>query len=983
MVSLHMKSAGIAMVAENKLELRTLFAGWLRRRREAGDLSPEALSEQLGSESSPDAVLAWEMGSARPSRRMAERLARFFDISHNEHAAFVLFAISDLDSPDDQAPADIGAGLAFDPDAPWRVQPQSPSNLPKPLTTFVGREADVEQVAAFLSKPGIRLLTLLGPPGIGKTRLSIEAARRLLSSGDYEDGVFFVPLAALTDGSGLAQAVASTLGVKEAAGRLPAEVLADYLRDKRLLLVLDNLEQINDVGPPLADLLTAAPQVQVIGTSRTALHVYGEQVWRVPALPVPPISAQTTADTLSQSEAADLFVQRARSVYPEFIVDDATAPVIAEICRKLDGLPLAIELAAARVNVLKPHALLARLDSRLGVLTGGSQNLPPRQRTLRGAIDWSYNLLDEAEKTAYRRLSVFVGGLTLEAAEQVINAGGHYELSSLDTLDLVSSLLDKSLLRQEDASDGLARYIMLETIREYGLERLQESDEESEVRRVHAQAMLSLVEEAEPHMTTGGRDPWLCKLDADLDNIRAALSWSLEGGGDVEVGLRLAGGLGWYWYFRGHFTEGRKWSELVIGKLDLPHLTEAYAKLLQSETWLASRQGDLEQALEMGEQAVFYWRQTNHDRELATALAMLGITKVVDGQLQDGYALIEQGSKLLRRYDGSWHLAFAIDQLAQASTWLGNFNDAEALWEESYAIYSKIGDKRGVADTLSSLGGVALRKNNLALATERFEKALSIQIALNNKEDMAYLFYGLVDIAFLRNDLEGAGVHCETALALFRELGLKRGISGTLRRLGYLYMNRGDLEGVKTLYTEYLALIEHVENNAYKVRFIASIGALSTSLADSERAIRLFSFVEAQKIELDPAERSFCDAKLAEARQELESSKHKMAWSQGQRLTFPQAMDEARLVLRLPAAITPVVDLKLLHGNTALAKAQLSRREIELLRLVAVGLSNAEIAGRLFLSANTVRAHLYSIYSKIDVSSRTAAAHFANQHKLL
>ncbi len=302
------------MVTEKEQQARTLFGLWLRSRREARGISPEELAERVGVDCTPELVQEWEAGAARPTRRMAERVAHIFAVARNEHKAFVLFAISDLDTDEGYPGSGAAADPDFDPEAPWRVRAQPPSNLPAQLTTFVGREADVERVVDLLSKPGVRLLTLLGPPGIGKTRLSIEAGRRLLRGGDYEDGVFFVPLAALVDGKGIAQAVASALGVKEATGRPANEVLADFLRDKRMLLVLDNMEQIDEPEEHLAELLTAAVDVQVVTTSRSALHVYGEQIWRVPPLPVPPRDAQTTAESLSQSEATDLFVQRARAV---------------------------------------------------------------------------------------------------------------------------------------------------------------------------------------------------------------------------------------------------------------------------------------------------------------------------------------------------------------------------------------------------------------------------------------------------------------------------------------------------------------------------------------------------------------------------------------------------------------------------------------------------------------------------------------------
>ncbi|HET9495866.1 MAG TPA: hypothetical protein VFR15_16695, partial [Chloroflexia bacterium] len=509
----------------------TAFSAWLRRQREGMGLSPFELACRLDPQAPP--VDSFEAGAVRPSRAQAETLADLFSVPPDQRTAFVLFATTDLDT-DADAP----------PDEPWVVRVRPPSNLPVQLTSFVGREGEVDRVASMLARPDVRLLTLLGPPGIGKTRLSLEVAGRLLDHTlveapegtggtaypphSYEDGVFFVPLASVTDYGLVPSAIATTLNLKLTANQPPMDALRDFVDGKHMLLVLDNFEQIVGAGTEVADLLAVCPNIQVMVSSRIALHVYGEQVYRVPPMLLPGKDASVTPEALAKWEAVDLFMQRVRLVRPDFTLDEATAPIVAEIVRRLDGLPLAIELAAARIRVLSVQGILSRLDDRLKLLVGGADNVPARQRTLRGAIDWSYNLLDEAEARLFRRLSVFAGGCSLQAAERMVEDDmSSGPLPGCDALDLVGSLVDKSLLKEESGPGGESRLLMLETIREYGLERLHESGEEAEMRRRHALLMAELAEQAEPYMTSAARDPWMARLDADLDNIRAALSWSL------------------------------------------------------------------------------------------------------------------------------------------------------------------------------------------------------------------------------------------------------------------------------------------------------------------------------------------------------------------------------------------------------------------------------------------------------------------------
>src|SRR5215204_4636370 len=410
------------------------------------------------------------------------------------------------------------------------------NNLPLQPTPLVGREKEVAQVCDLLRGEATRLLTLTGPGGTGKTRLALQAAADLLE--DFTDGTFFVQLATLSEAELFLSAVAETLGVRETAEQPLDESLKDYFHERQLLLILDNFEQVLGAAPTVTELLAGAPGLKVLATSRAPLGLYGEHEFPVPPLTLPDLKRPPPLERLTQYEAVGLFVERARALKPDFSITNESAPAVAEICVRLDGLPLAIELAAARIKMLPPKAMLQRLTSRLKLLTGGARDLAERQRTLRATIEWSHALLDEGEQVLFGRLAVFSGGRTLEAIEAICDAEGDLPV---DAFEGVSSLLDKSLLRQEEGSNGEPRFVMLETIHEYARERLKASGESEETRRLHAEYFLALAEEAEPELSGADQLACLERLEAEHDNMRAALAWSLEK--EPETALRLAGAL--------------------------------------------------------------------------------------------------------------------------------------------------------------------------------------------------------------------------------------------------------------------------------------------------------------------------------------------------------------------------------------------------------------------------------------------------------
>jgi predicted ATPase/class 3 adenylate cyclase len=470
------------------------------------------------------------------------------------------------------------------------------NNLSLQPTPLIGRKREVAEVYERLLRPEVRLLTLTGVGGTGKTRLGLQAAAELTEQ--FEDGVFFVSLAAIRDPQLVVPAMAATLGVKEAGGQPLLESVEDSLGEKHILLMVDNFEQVIEAAPVVTELLSTASNLKVLATSRIPLRLYGEHEYAVPPLALPDPERLPSVERLTHYEAVRLFVERAQAAKADFSVTNESAPAVAQICYRLDGLPLAIELAAARIKVLSPQKMLGRLGNRLKLLTGGARDLPERQRTLRSTIEWSYGLLGEGEKVLFARLSVFAGGRTMEAIEAICDAEGDLPV---DVLDGLSSLVDKSLLKQEEGAGGEPRFVMLETIHEFAREKLQESEESEDIRRLHAEYFLALAEEAEPAVEGAQQPVWLERLEEEHDNMRRALSWSLGQGQDSELALRMSAALGEFWYLRGYFGEGRRWLEEALAKSGRTP-TAARARALQRVSWLAFQQGDLDRAEEASEE---------------------------------------------------------------------------------------------------------------------------------------------------------------------------------------------------------------------------------------------------------------------------------------------------------------------------------------------------------------------------------------------
>jgi predicted ATPase/class 3 adenylate cyclase len=580
---------------------------------------------------------------------------------------------------------------------PLRSLDARPNNLPVQPTTFVGRERELAEAHGLLE--GARLLTLTGPGGTGKTRLALQVAADALT--EFADGAFFVALGPIRDPGLVLSTIAAALSLQEEPSRSLTETVKAHLADRELLLVLDNFEQVMEASALLSELLAAAPRVKVLVTSREALGLYGEQEMPVPPLALPDPRQLPGVESLSQFEAVRLFIERAVAARPDFRVTNENAPAVAEICVRLDGLPLAIELAAARVKILSPDAILSRLDKRLELLTHGARDLPARQRSLRGAIEWSYELLDDGDRRLFERISVFVGGGTIDAFEAVCDPT---ELG-IDILDGVGSLVDKSLVRRIETGGEETRFGMLETIQEYGLERLGQRPDVADVARRHAEFFLGLAEEAEPEVLGPEQVRWIARLEREHDNLRASLRWAIEKN-EAEIGLRLTAALWRFWQMRGHLTEGHGWTERVLGTPAASAKTLARARALGAAGSLSYWRNDYPSARARYEEALALSREIGDRRAIGESLYNLAYMPWIDGDTPAALALFEESLAIFRELDIPDLIAANAGAIGGILARQGDLDKGLALSEESIAILRRTGNKFSLADALQAMAHV-------------------------------------------------------------------------------------------------------------------------------------------------------------------------------------------------------------------------------------------------------------------------------------
>jgi predicted ATPase len=664
---------------------------------------------------------------------------------------------------------------------------QTKNNLPVQSTPFIGRMKQVSAIKELLMRPETRLITLLGPGGTGKTRLSLRVAQELLDQ--FSNGVYFVPLAGDVDADQFISRLAQQLEVRQG-GRPLLENLKDYLRDKRMLLVLDNFEQLVSAAPIVADLLADNSQLKIITSSRIALNLSAERGFPVPPMELPKTENGFTLEGLLENESILLFVGRAQSVHPSFTLTNNNASAVAEICRRLDGLPLAIELAAARIKLLQPQAILSRLDDKLKLLTGGARDLPTRHQTLRNTLEWSYDLLNDDEKVLYARLGVFVGGFTFEAAEAVCNDEG-----KIDILDGLTSLVNNSLLRQEETSDGETRFEMLETIRAYALERLVESGEIEILRAGHAQYYGNIIlNQAGLQIYSSKSLHWLIWFEQELDNIRATLSWGMSSPQGIQLGTALVFLLFWFWYRRGYFMEGYEWADKYLKMPIVQSTPPLYAMALASSGMMALWQGKQDIALSKLQEVLSIEQKLEDDQMVASTRMAIGIAFINMGRDGDAQPLLEQSSQFFKETGQHYFHALTLVHLGNAELGLGYLEKARIYHEEALTEARSMDENWLISFALNNLGEVARTRGQFDLARTYYEECESLLRLTGDKGDVARFVHNLGYIAQHEEEFELAESQFRKSLAMFRRLGNRRGIAECLAGLAGLKAQQGHIE---------------------------------------------------------------------------------------------------------------------------------------------------------------------------------------------
>jgi predicted ATPase/DNA-binding CsgD family transcriptional regulator len=783
-------------------------------------------------------------------------------------------------------------------ESPWReitmpLTNRETSNLPASLTSIIGRDHEVAMVVDALDRQSHRLVTLTGPGGVGKSVLAIAAGQEL--GGVFPDGVQFISLAPVRDPELVLPAIGRTLGVRDAGTNTIAGQLTNYLRDKHLLLILDNFEHLAEAAPGITEILSTCPHLSVLITSRVRLRLAGEREYSVPPLPLPGPATSISLDRVASFAAVRLFAERVQALEPDFALTEENAGAAAEICRRLDGLPLAIELAAGWTKLLSPSALVDRLELRLPFLTGGGRDLPDRQRTIRDSIAWSVDLLSPSEQRLFRRLAVFVGSFTLDAAEAV-----NEDITGPAVLDGLARLLESNLLRREGDPIGETRLAMLETVREFGLEQLHASGEAKTVRGQHAAYFVALAERAAPELFGADQVVWLDRLTADHDNLREAFTW-LCTPESADACLRLAGACGQFWYVRGYMREGRR---RLHQALDLAgdDLSVAKAQALTGAGQLAYTARDLPASAELARQALDVWRAVGHRSGEARALYILAMTE--ENQL--------------------------------------HWERAKTLYEEALAIWRDLGDAFRIADVISLLGGVAYGQGDLAQA-----RALEFEAA-----------------------------------AISREIGDGRREALCSWYLGLFAAGHGRWVDAARHYCESLHGLAEVRDASWLAKPIIGLAAVAATCGRPESAAQLLgaagSLLERIGATMTPFDVVGHDLATAAAREALGQAGFDSTLASGRNLDLDEVFAEA-------AAIVTAAEERGQHASRrgASAAGELTRREREVLRLLALGHPDREIADALFISHRTVNTHVASILAKLGVSSRREAAAMSRELGIL
>lgn len=818
-----------------------------------------------------------------------------------------------------------------------KTRDSRPNNLPAHLTLLIGREHQIEAVKQILLKPETRLVTLTGPGGIGKTSLSLQVASGLLEA--FPHGVFFIALAAISDPELVLPTIAQTLSLRENRSKPLRENVMEYLRDKQMLLVLDNFEQVVAAAPIVSDILAACPQVKLLATSRIVLRLKGEREYPVEPLPAPDPQAALSKEALSQYAAVELFIQRALAVKPDFEVNNDNAAAVAEICFRLEGMPLAIELAAARLKLFSPQALLARLDSRLQLLRGGPRDMPARHQTLRQAIAWSYDLLTPEEQAFFRRFAVFAGGCSFEAAEAICQS----EELAFDALDGLTALIDKSLLRQLETGEGEPRFVMFETIREFALERLQASNDWQATRRRHAEFFLALAEKAEPELTGPQQALWFKTLEREHDNLRAVFACLAETA-QADLALRLGAAIWRFWIVRGHIQEGRERLAAVLALPGAAQPTRERAQVLNACGTIRHQLGEYIAARPLLEESLETWRALGDKKGMATVINNLGWIAAQLGELIKASELSGESLTLHAELHDKRGMAVAFNNLSTVAFVQTDFSRARALQKNSLSLRREIGDERGVAYAQAILAWLDVVQGNYENAVPLLESAqaklrelgdnmimgfcswIMVQMALGQGEvDRAarlldenaamvnerepQVLWQLALVKQQEGDQQQAHELLQESLAKFRGWGYKWGIAHTLYYLGRLALNRvgeltssrvGELmssrhdhEHAAACFHESLILNRDLGNRLGITKALAGFGSLALAEGDAGRSARLLAAAEKLHETIGAPmpvfDRKRFDHEVASLRELLRGEAFTAAWSEGKDMTVEQA----------------------------------------------------------------------------------------------
>jgi predicted ATPase/class 3 adenylate cyclase/DNA-binding CsgD family transcriptional regulator len=870
---------------------------------------------------------------------------------------------------------------------PLKTLDSYPNNLPLQPTPFLGREKEVDAIGQLLLRESSRLVTLTGPGGVGKTRLGLQVAAELTEH--FPDGTWFVSLAPLSDPDLVIPTISQVLGLPEARDQAPLEHLRSALHEKKMVLLLDNFEQVVSAATSVADLLAACPRLKVLVTSREGLHVRAEREFPVPALLLPDMKHLPDLAALSQYEAVALFIERAQAVKPEFQVSNANAPAVAEICVRLDGLPLTIELAAARIRLFSPQALLTRLGQRLPLLVSSARDVPARQQTLRKTIQWSYDLLTAAEQRLFRRLAVFVGGCALQAVEAVADSVANEQIS---VLDMVTSLLDKNLLRQTEQEDGEPWFMLLETIREFGLEALATSGELEAVRHAHAVYSLQLAEVAEPALSGPQQEVWFRRLERELDNFRAALSYVLERGEDrerIEMALRLGASLSDFWVVRSHAQEGWTFLERALER-SAGIAVAVRAKALYIAGHSAGWLGNLNRAEELCQQSLALFREGGDVTGVGNALLNLGRISLRKGELATARIRLEESLKLSTETGDKINMAWSLMVLSVVNFDLGDYPQGYSHGEESLLLFRERGNTRGIAYALNQLAYGHLDEGDAVKAHPLYEESSALFKEIGEKTYERRALCGLGRVAFLQGNLSLARSLLEEVSTTFQgeedpwdQIGKAFALSHLARVVAF----EGDYERARALYEQCLAIVKQVvgfkRDTPFHLEGLAAVVAAQGALP---WAAHLWGAAEVHRdgtgAPIPPAYRADYERSVASARSQLGEQAFTTAWSEGRSMTLDQVLGEQG---KAPVT-TPVETAQPARPMTKPSASYpdgLTAREVEVLCFIAKGLTDAQIAEQLVISPRTVNTHLTSIYGKIQVSSRAGATRYAMEHHLV